>query len=148
MKIDKTTAKRLFLESPQWFKERLIKKYGAEFFEKRDFNDIKTFEDACEELGIDPDEEFNGDDLIDEAAYKKLKVIVAAINQGWTPDWDNTDQQKWWPYFKLSSGFGFSHSYYVYDFTRVRMSALAFALRLRRNAPMLHSNSLTFTNNF
>ncbi|MEI7424468.1 MAG: hypothetical protein WCK18_20370, partial [Prolixibacteraceae bacterium] len=32
------------------------------------------------------------------------------------PDWNNTDQRKWWPYFNLSSGFGFSYSFFGYGY--------------------------------
>ena len=114
MELKKETAKKLFSESPDWFKEEMIKSFGKEVFEKRDFKEIKTFEDACVEMEIDP-QSFNfSTDTPDEAAYKKLKVIVQAINQGWTPDWKDSKQRKWWPYFNLSSGFGFSLSGYDY----------------------------------
>jgi hypothetical protein len=82
-----------------------------------DFKTIKTFEDACKHLGIDPCS-FN--DLGDEfrkpimAAYK-LMIIYKAINNGWKPDWSNDDQYKYFPWYGvLSSGFGFSHSDYYY----------------------------------
>jgi hypothetical protein len=84
---------------------------------KKSFNEILTFEDACEVLDIDPDSVVNDMDTTDEAAYKKLKVVSKAINQGWTPDWSNTNQQKWFPYFNLSSGFGFSDVFYDYGIT-------------------------------
>ena len=108
--LKKTTARRLYPEAPGWFQKVLNESFGEDFFSEREYTDIKIFEDACEELGIDPEEEFNGTDLADEVAYKKLKIVVKAINQGWEPDWDNTNQRKYWPYFKLSSGFGFSRS--------------------------------------
>jgi len=113
--LKKTTAKKLYPEAPKWFQKVLIETFGEDYFKKRDFTDIKTFEDACEELEIYPTDVFNANDCSDEVAYKKLKVIAKAINQGWIPDWDNTNQQKWSPWFKLSSGFGFSRSDYYYD---------------------------------
>ena len=88
-----------------------------------DFRAIKTFEDACKKEGIDPKylPEFPAmplefvKPLI--AAYK-LMVIFKAINNGWKPDWNNWDQYKYYPWFEvLSSGFGFSCSGYVYDYT-------------------------------
>jgi len=57
---------------------------------------------------------FNEKDTTDEIAYKKLKIIAKAINQGWTPDWNNTDQKKWYPWFRMSSGFGFALTDYTY----------------------------------
>lgn len=120
LKLEKKTAKKLYPESPEWFRKVLTETFGIECFKKKSFEDIKTFEDACEELGITNDSHrpiFDEDEDPDEIAYKKLKVIVAAINQGWTPDWDNTDQRKWWPYLVLSSGFGFSYSYSYCDYS-------------------------------
>ena len=119
--LEKTTAKKLYPESPEWFRKVLTETFGDDCFKKKTFEDIKTFEDACEELEIYPEDVFNANDCSDEVAYKKLKVIAKAINQNWTPDWDNANQQKWWPYFKLSSGFCFSYSAYdcVYTVTFV-----------------------------
>ena len=120
LKLEKKTAKKLYPESPDWFRKVLTETFGIDCFKKKSFEDIKTFEDACEELGITNDScrpIFDDEEDPDEIAYKKLKVIIKAINQGWTPDWENTDQRKWWPYFNLSSGFGFSHSTCYYDFT-------------------------------
>ena len=84
------------------------------------FTDIKTFDDACKVCETTENDFYLkfSDKLLDHDtfAYEQLKVVVKAINQGWTPDWDNTDQRKWWPYFNLSSGFGFSRSYFAYGF--------------------------------
>ena len=118
LKINEETAKRIYADSktPDSLKEILVETFGKECFKKRTFNNIKTFEDACEELNIDPHDVFNSKDLPDEIAYRKLKVIIKAVNQGWTPNWNNTDQYKWSPWFKFfSSGFGFSYSDCTYD---------------------------------
>jgi hypothetical protein len=79
-----------------------------------DYKTIKSFDDACRACGT-TEEEFNakfknlGLDS-DTISYEKLKIITKAINNGWTPDWNNTRQYKWWPWFRLSSGFGFDGS--------------------------------------
>jgi len=68
---------------------------------------IKTYEDACEELDETPLEEKELTDLgftTDEINYRKLKTVTKALNEGWVPDWTNDKQQKWYPYFRLSSG--------------------------------------------
>jgi hypothetical protein len=113
LKIKKETAKKLYDSVPDWFKEELTEAFGKNTFQKRKFTDIKSFEDACEELGLST-AQFYGTETPDEVAYKKIKIIIKAINQGWTPDWSNTSEHKWWLYFSLSSGFGFSDS--CYDF--------------------------------
>lgn len=123
--LKKNTAKQLYPEAPAWFQKVLTETFGEDYFKKRDYTDIKTFADACEECGT-IEEEFNerfanlGLDA-DTINYEKAKIVVKAINQGWTPDWSNSYQYKYWPYFKLSSGFSFSNadSYYVFTVTNV-----------------------------
>ena len=79
------------------------------------FRSIKSFEDACTHLGITPElpQLVNGcQELLKPllAAYK-LMVVFKAINNGWIPDWANTDQTKWFPWFWVhSSGADFSRS--------------------------------------
>ena len=105
---------------------------------KFDYKKIKTFEDACEKLGIDPTKLPELTLLSDEfvkpiVAYYKLLIIYKAINNGWKPDWSNWDQYKYYPWYRvLSSGFGFSLSVFPTIRARVRMSALAFALILQK----------------
>lgn len=116
VKINKETARKLYGSVPDFFREQLEEAFGKEAFRKKDFRDIKTFEDALELTEGDLTG-IRNDENPDVIAYKKLKIIVAAINQGWVPNWNNTDQKKWFPWFNLSSGFGFSRTYYGYDCT-------------------------------
>jgi hypothetical protein len=115
LKIDKEKAKKLYPKADDWFKADLEEVFGTECFKKKEFTDIKTFEDACKELELDSSEVFSSSDTPDEIAYMKLKTVTRAINHGWTPAWNNSNQRKWWPYFNLSSGFGFSDTFYYYD---------------------------------
>lgn len=90
---------------------------------KFDYKTIKTFEDACAKCGIEPialpelsmiPEEFRKPIL---AAYR-IMIIYKAINNKWVPDWANSNQGKYYPwYWVLSSGFGFSCSSYTYDYS-------------------------------
>lgn len=112
LQIEKQTAKRLFETAPDWFQKQLINEFGEATFKTKEFEKIKTFEDACNMLGIDPASVINENDQPDEKAYKQLKVIIKAINSGWEPNWNDTNQYKWFPVFNLSSGFGFSGSSY------------------------------------
>jgi len=112
LQITEQKAKRIFPDAPEYIKEILLETFGKECFMKKEFTDIKTFEDACEVIN----ERFviiSGESY-DETAYRKLKIIAKAINNGWIPNWNDTNQRKWFPYFNLSSGFGFSFSFCVY----------------------------------
>jgi hypothetical protein len=117
MEITKIEAKRIYPDAPEWLKEKLEQEFGADYFQPESHEEIKNFEDACVKLDIDPLSVSNESDTPDEAAYKKLKIIIKAINAGWEPDWNNSDQRKYWPYFILSSGFGFSASDYGFGLT-------------------------------
>lgn len=76
---------------------------------------VKTFEDACEVLGIDGDiitgsiSDALADDADSITAYAKLIIIARALNQRWKPDWSDGSQYKYIPWFKHKSGFGLSY---------------------------------------
>ncbi|MGE9312847.1 hypothetical protein ACLOAU_14460 [Niabella sp. CJ426] len=74
---------------------------------------IKTFEDACKELGIDKIQmELIGLDSGDSESvesYIKLIIIAKALNEGWMPDWSDSNQYKYFPWFEHKSGFGLSY---------------------------------------
>ena len=66
---------------------------------------VKTFEDACREIGVDPDTvqaqwEEAGLTMPDEVAYQKLRIIAAALNEGWQPE-STEDEWRWYPWFTL-----------------------------------------------
>lgn len=65
---------------------------------------IKTFEDALNELGRNHPlvcQYNNIDDVdFDLSAYLKLRIIVAALNEGWTPKFTE-DEYRYYPYFNL-----------------------------------------------
>lgn len=68
-----------------------------------DYKKIKSYEAACKALGLKPisDEVFNAfqkEDRKTMAAYHKLAVITRAINEGWQPDWSNSNEGKYEPY--------------------------------------------------
>jgi len=82
---------------------------------------IKTYEDACTKLGIEPinESEFLSKGFTkDEIAYRKIKTITEALNDGWKANWNDENQKKWIPWFypNASSGFVFYYAYYSYSF--------------------------------
>jgi hypothetical protein len=69
---------------------------------------VKTFDDACKELGLNPEElpivevlpEKDRKSII---AYYKLIIVIRALNEGWEPI-PLSSERKYWNYF-----------YYAYD---------------------------------
>ena len=83
---------------------------------------IKSFEDACEDQGLDAevilpyDADTTDADEINENAYVMLKTIIKSLNEGWTPDYSNANQYKYYPWFKsIGSGLGLSFYVNVHD---------------------------------
>lgn len=82
---------------------------------------VKTFEDVCEELGITVEEAlpFNEEltmtpDRVAINAFAKVSLIAKALNEGWAPNWDDSSEYKYYPWFEMrnGSGSGFSFSYF------------------------------------
>ena len=70
---------------------------------------VKTFEDACRELGEDNHLVYQNTNLRDPEvadenrdilAYMKLRIIAAALNEGWEPLFTE-DEWRWYPWFTL-----------------------------------------------
>lgn len=83
---------------------------------------IKTFEDACNALG---DEHtlvtqyrltaaaYKGDPMTEDfIAFLKLRIIAAALNEGWEPTFEE-DEERWYPWFKIKQG-GLVYAYASY----------------------------------
>lgn len=74
---------------------------------------IKTFEDACKELGdnhpyvVQYKEIYNcflngakPKDIGDLVAYMKLRIVAIALNEGWKPNFGE-NECRWYPWFNL-----------------------------------------------
>jgi hypothetical protein len=88
-----------------------------------DFRTIKTFEDACEKMNLNPlflpyvsmiPEGLRTPIII----QYKLFIIFQAINDGWEPNWGDWKEMKYYPWFEIkSSGSGFAFADSDYDST-------------------------------
>lgn len=92
------------------------------------YKEIKSYEDACKILGVQPISEnavaaFPAEDRKSMLAYHKLTIIARAINGGWKPDWNNRSQYKYYPVSTTKM-----------PGSRVRMRVTRLRLRLRRSA--------------
>lgn len=77
---------------------------------------VKTFDDARKLTGRPDVPDFSNlpTDMRKhfEAQYKMI-VITEALNEEWIPDWDNHNEYKYYPWFKMSpSSFAFRVSDY------------------------------------
>ena len=80
---------------------------------------IKTYEDALQATGRPNVPDFSAlpEDMRKHfTALYKMVVIVEALNEGWKPDWNNTDERKCFPWFWMSpSSFAFGGSCCDYE---------------------------------
>jgi hypothetical protein len=116
--VSKKNAVKAFREADQKGKALLKNLFGESPFNESITDRVKTFKDACEELGIIPDQMHKIHDiaLVEDAksiiAYAKLCIITRALNEGWKPDWSNSNETKFYPWFEFKSGVGFSFDDY------------------------------------
>lgn len=112
LQIDENKAYTLYRTATPEFKQALEDTFGREFFSRSITDRVKSYEDACAVLGIDPHismpdtSECPAEDRRAYIAFHKLVVITRALNEGWRPDWADTDQPKWflWWYTEGNAG--------------------------------------------
>lgn len=112
IEIDKSKLMEAYKAANDEQKQFLVNLYGKEVFKPADVRArIKTFEDACEALGNhafvnqyrriieeqNPPMDETAKDLI---AYLKLRIICAALNEGWEPTFAN-EEYRWYPWFVI-----------------------------------------------
>jgi hypothetical protein len=92
--FDKATGKLTFKEAPKEVTDRI--KTVADVLADNGYT-AEEFDRKCKEL------------TSDEIAYCILKMLAKSLNEGWTPDWNDTNQAKYYAWFEMggSSGFRF-----------------------------------------
>lgn len=83
------------------FNESVIYSSKSGVEEKPITERIKTYVDACNEMGIPIAPPRISEMRDDELAYYKLKVITKVLNEGWKPDWRNNNERKYFPCFNV-----------------------------------------------
>ena len=111
LKVEKENAIKACKEGNAETKKALENLYGKEVFNMKITDQVKTFEDAYEFAGRPQRPNFNVFPFYDRSFYEnmwKMSIITMVLNEGWEPDWDNSDEPKYYPYFNMSpSGFAF-----------------------------------------
>ena len=121
LQISEQQARKMYRTASKELKEILEASCSKEVLSGSIMDRVKTFEDACKELGRQP---YNVDSLMklgltkNDIAYQKMVVIVEALNEGWKPDVCNSDVERWYPWFKPNgspSSFAFYDSACAYE---------------------------------
>lgn len=111
--IDEEKAKSLYEKASPEFQAMLEDAFGKRLF-KSVQDRIKSYEDACNEIGLDPEdlpevENCEPEDRASIIAFYKLTIIARALNEGWTPNWQDSYELKYYPWFKVAN-----HTRFVY----------------------------------
>ena len=115
LEITIENAKKAYQDGSKETRKLMEQLFGSSVFKtSKNWEEIKSFELACEQIGVDPVELVKNLQASgytdDEIAYKKLKLVISVINGTWVPDYTNSNQRKWSPYFNCQSGFGFQNA--------------------------------------
>jgi hypothetical protein len=120
LNISKDNALKAFNEGCSVVQKVLSNLFGPETFKPKNIMErVKTYEDACKVLGLNPDDQLpstNSKDAAAIIAYAKLFVICRALNEGWVPDWNNSSQYKYYSWFDMRAGSGFSYDVCDYSY--------------------------------
>jgi len=110
LQIDKANALKAHEDANIKGKILLENLFGKNIFLKDIKDRIKNFDDVLNENGITKEDFENsckGLEL-DEIAYRKAKLVCLAFNEGWKPNWNNSKEYKYSPWFKMDGGFSYN----------------------------------------
>lgn len=122
LQISEQKARELYKTGSKDLKTILEESFTKEFFSNDITDRIKTYEDACIELGVKPlqEEELMKLGLTkQDIAEQKLKIIIEALNDGWKPDIFDSSIYRWYPWFRPNnspSSFAFDDSLYMISY--------------------------------
>ena len=132
--IDKDKLVQAYKAATDEQKQLLADLYGEEIFRSQDVTErIQTFDDAFRALGAKHPlvrefvNKISYNSSPDLEAYMKLRIICAALNEGWEADFSDFAQEKWFPWFCINNEeLVFANAYnawsYSYSYVRVRLA--------------------------
>ena len=111
LKISAENALKAYNATDANGKELLEHLFGKEVFAPKNIMErVKSFGDAVDVLGIEHpfikalknhQNMFDGADGNEDVdAFLKLRIVTAALNEGWKPKFDG-DERRWYPYFYI-----------------------------------------------
>lgn len=81
---------------------------------------VTSYKTACEVLGLSTETK--------RTPFERLCIIIKALNEGWWPDFKNSNEYKYWNYFIIRNGV---FSYYVTSYCRNTSMYVPSALYLK-----------------
>lgn len=116
LQLSEQKARELYRSGSKELKTVLEESFGKDFFSQDVTERVKTYLDACHELGREPLDEKKLLELgltEHDIAYQKLTLIIEALNEGWKADVCDANVRRWYPWFEPNgspSSFAFRDS--------------------------------------
>lgn len=116
LQISEQKARELYKSGSGELRSILEESFGKDFFSQKITDRVKTYEDACRELSMNPLDENKLMKLgltKHDIAYQKLVTIAKSLNEGWVPDVCDNSVYRWYPLFVTNgspSSFAFGAS--------------------------------------
>lgn len=104
LQIDEVNARKLYPTASKEWKTTLEDTFGKEFFSQKITDRMKTWEDICEELNIDPVSSLPFRKAKDKTerflnASFQISKISEVLNEEVILDFNNSSTYKYYPYF-------------------------------------------------
>lgn len=118
LQISEQKARELYKSGSGELRSILEESFGKDFFSQKITDRVKTYEDACRELSMNPLDENKLMKLgltKHDIAYQKLVTIAKSLNEGWVPNVCDNSVYRWYPWFVTNgspSSFAFRGSNY------------------------------------
>lgn len=118
LQISEQKARELYKSGSGELRSILEESFGKDFFSQKITDRVKTYEDACRELSMNPLDENKLMKLgltKHDIAYQKLVTIAKSLNEGWVPNVCDNSVYRWYPWFVTNgspSSFAFDGSGY------------------------------------
>lgn len=118
LQISEQKARELYKSGSGELRSILEESFGKDFFSQKITDRVKTYEDACRELSMNPLDENKLMKLgltKHDIAYQKLVTIAKSLNEGWVPNVCDNSVYRWYPWFVTNgspSSFAFNGSSY------------------------------------
>ncbi len=115
IEIKKDDALKAHKNTNKKGKKLLEDLFGKKTFHGKVTDRIKTIDDVLKDNGLSK-HDFDKSCIgltEDEISYRLIKLIVKSLNEGWMPDWSNSSEYKYYPWFNMNAGS--SASRFSYD---------------------------------
>lgn len=111
LQVEPSKARQLHKTASPELKSILEASAPVGFFSQNITDRIKSYEDACAEIGKQPIDEaamLKAGFRQDEIDSRKLETITEAMNEGTVMDWNDANQRKYYPWFDFNASSGFA----------------------------------------